>query len=174
MLNRKLAIAIVGDGSHDGVLSGAVGNTVVGVALDLTQRVGVRSGLVVLHGAHLDVAVGIVGAGGDDLGALALDELEGELAVLEVAPGQDLGRGDLVLDRLHAIGVLELGLARDLFNISLKPTRGLNRHGHLERGNVLAVGDATGAALDLADLIGVLARLVVGDLAEVDSCLALV
>ena len=76
--------------------------------------------------------------------------------------------------RLGAIGVLELGLARDLFNVSLKPTRGLNRHGHLERGNVLAVGDATGAALDLADLIGVLARLVAGDLAEVDSCLAIV
>ena len=76
--------------------------------------------------------------------------------------------------RLGAIGVLELGLARDLFNVSLKPTRGLNRHGHLERGNILAVGDATGAALDLADLIGVLARLVAGDLAEVDSCLAIV
>ena len=74
--------------------------------------------------------------------------------------------------RLGAIGVLELGLARDLFNVSLKPTRDLNRHGHLERGNVLAVGDATGVALDLADLIGVLARLVVGDLAEVDGCLA--
>ena len=76
--------------------------------------------------------------------------------------------------RLGAIGVLELGLARDLFNVSLKPTRGLNRHGHLERGNVLAVGDATGAALDLADLIGVLARLVAGDLAKVNGRLALV
>ena len=76
--------------------------------------------------------------------------------------------------RLGAIGVLELGLTRDLFNVSLKPTRDLNRHGHLERGNVLAVGDATGVALDLADLIGVLARLVVGDFAKVNGRLALV
>ena len=75
--------------------------------------------------------------------------------------------------RLGAIGVLELGLARDLFNVSLKPTRGLNRHGHLERGNVLAVGDAAQLACDLADLIGVLARLVEGDLAEVNGSLAL-
>ena len=44
--------------------------------------------------------------------------------------------------RLGAIGVLELALARDLFNVSLKPTRGLNRHGHFERGDVIAVGDA--------------------------------
>ena len=76
--------------------------------------------------------------------------------------------------RLGAIGVLELGLARDLFNVSLKPTRGLNRHGHLERGNVLAVGDATSVALDLADLIGVLARLGISNLAKVNGCLALV
>ena len=76
--------------------------------------------------------------------------------------------------RLGAIGILELGLARDLFNVSLKPTRGLNRHGHLERGNVLAVGDAAQLACDLADLIGVFARLVVGDLTEIDSRFALV
>ena len=75
--------------------------------------------------------------------------------------------------RLGAIGVLELGLARDLFNVSLKPTCGLNSHGHLERGNVIAVGDTAQLALDLADLISVLARLVVGDLAEVDGSLAL-
>ena len=75
--------------------------------------------------------------------------------------------------RLGAIGVRELSLTRDLFNVSLKPTRGINRHGHLERGNVLAVGNATGVALDLADLIGVLTRLVAGDLAEVNGSLAL-
>ena len=75
--------------------------------------------------------------------------------------------------RLGAIGVLELGLARDLFNVSLKLTRGLNRHGHLERGNVIAVGDAAQFTCDLADLIGVLARLVVGDLAETDGRIAL-
>ena len=71
------------------------------------------AGLGVLDGAHFDLAVDIVLAGGDDLGvlALALDELEGELAGLEVAPGQALGRGDFVgdarLDRRHAIGIGE-------------------------------------------------------------------
>ena len=75
--------------------------------------------------------------------------------------------------RLGAIGVRELSLTRGLFNVGLKLALGVNRHSHLERGNVLAVGNATGVALDLADLIGVLARLVVGDLAEVNGSLAL-
>ena len=97
-----------------------------------------------------------------------------EFAVGHRAPCERLGslksqRGF----RLGAIGVLELGLARDLFNVSLKLTRGLNRHGHLERGNVIAVGDAAQFTCDLADLIGVLARLVVGDLAETDGRIAL-
>ena len=70
-----------------------------------------RSGLVVFDGTHRDLAAGVVGAGGDDLGILALDELEGELAFLEAAPVQDLLRGDLVcdagVDRRHAIGIGE-------------------------------------------------------------------
>ena len=175
MLRLERAVALVGNGGLDGVGLAVVSDAVVGVTRDLAQRVGVLAGLVVLHGAHRDLAVGGVGALGDDLGifALALDELEGELAVLEGAAGQGLGRGDLIGDaelvRIRLVGVLELGLARDLFNVSLKPTRGLNRYGHFERGDVIAVGDATQLALDLADLIGVLTRLVVGDLAEVDS-----
>ena len=175
MLRLERAVALVGNGGLDGVGLAVVSDAVVGVARDLAQRVGVLAGLFVLDGAHRDIAVGGVLAGGDDLGvlALALDELEGELAFLERTPGQNLGRGDLVGDaelvRIRLVGVLELGLARDLFNVSLKPTRGLNRYGHFERGDVIAVGDATQLALDLADLIGVLTRLVVGDLAEVDS-----
>ena len=175
MGHLKRTVAIVDDARLDGVVRLIVRDPVAQPRLVgelLAQRVGVGAGLVVSDLVHGNRAVGSISALGND--PVALDELEGELTLLEVAAVQDLGRGDLVLDRLHAIGVLELGLARDLFNVSLKPTRGLNRHGHLERGNVLAVGDATGAALDLADLIGVLAQLVVGDLAEVDSCLALV
>ena len=76
--------------------------------------------------------------------------------------------------RLGAIDVRELSLTRGLFNVGLKLTLGVNRHSHLERGNVLAVGNATGVALDLADLIGVLARLGISNLAKVNGCLALV
>ena len=78
--------------------------------------------------------------------------------------------------RLGAIDVLELGLARDLFNVSLKPTRGINRHGHLERGNVIAVGDAINGltSILLADLVDIRAGLVIGNLAEADSGLALI
>ena len=116
MLGLEGTVAVVGDGGLDGVLGIAVGDALAdGSALDLAQRVGVRSGLGVLHGAHRDLAIGGVSAGGDNLGvlvlALALDELEGELAFLELTPGQDLVRGDLVgdarLDRRHVIGIGE-------------------------------------------------------------------
>ena len=173
MGHLKRAVAVVDDARLDGVVRLIVRDPIAQPRLVgelLAQRVGVGSGLVVSDLVHGNRAVGSVSALGDDL--VTLDELEGELAFLEVAACQGLGRGDLVLDRLHAIGVLELALARDLFNVSLKPTRGLNRHGHFERGNVIAVGDAAGVALDLADLIGVLARLVVGDLVEVNGSLA--
>ena len=179
MRSHKLALAIVGDGRHDGIDGFVVGDA-AGIALNLAQRIDVLTDLGVLDGAERNVAVGIILGGLDKLGVLALNlaQLKAELALRKVAAGQGLGRLDPVgnagLNRIRSIGVLELGLARDLFNVSLKPTRGLNRHGHLERGNVLAVGDATSVALDLADLIGVLARLVVGDLAEVNSCLAIV
>ena len=112
MRGAERTVAVVRDGGLDGELGIAVGDT-AGVALDLAQRVGVRSGLGVLDGAHRDLAIGGVLAGGDDLGvlALALDELEGELAFLEAAPVQDLLRGDLVcdagVDRRHAIGIGE-------------------------------------------------------------------
>ena len=93
-----------------------------------------------------------------------------EFAVGHQAPRERLGslksqRGF----RLGAIGVRELSLTRGLFNVGLKLALGVNRHSHLERGNVIAVGDTAQLALDLADLISVLARLVVGDLAEVDG-----
>ena len=110
MLRLERAVALVGDGGLDGELGIAVGDT-AGVALDLAQRIGVRSGLGVLDGVHRDLAIGGVLAGGNDLGVLALDELEGELALSHVAAGQDLSRGNLVgdtrLDRRHVIGIGE-------------------------------------------------------------------
>ena len=175
MGHLKRAVAVVDDARLDGVVRLIVRDPVAQPRLVgelLAQRVSVGAGLVVSDLVNGNRAVGSVSALGDDL--VTLDELEGELALLEVAPGQDLGRGDLVLDRLHAIGVLELGLARGLFNVGLKLALGVNRHSHLERGNVLAVGNATGVALDLADLIGVLARLGISNLAKVNGCLALV
>ena len=114
MLCLERAVAVVRDDGLDGVLGIAVGNALAGgSALGLAQRVGVRAGLVVFDGTHRDLAAGVVGAGSNNLGvlALALDELKAKLAVLEVAPGQALGRGDFVgdarLDRRHAIGIGE-------------------------------------------------------------------
>ena len=114
MLGLEGAVTVVRDGGLDGVLGIAVGNALAdGSALGLAQRVGVLPGLGVLDGVHRDLAVGGVLTGGNNRGvlALALDELKAKLAVLEVAPGQALGRGDFVgdarLDRRHAIGIGE-------------------------------------------------------------------
>ena len=174
MLCHKLALAVVGDGRLDGVGLAVVSDAIAGVARGFAQRVGVLAGLFVLDGAHRDLAVGGVGAGSDDI--VTLDELEGELAFLEVAPGQDLGRGDLVGDaelvRIRLVGVGERSV--DLCDLSRQRAGSIDGHFHGDLRNVIAVGNAAQLALDLADLIGVLARLVVGDLAEVDSRVALV
>ena len=110
MRSAEGTVTVVGNGGLDGVLGVAVRDALAGgSAVDLAQRVGVLAGLGVLHGAHRDVALGVVSAGGDNL--VALDELEGELAVLEIAAVRDLGRGDLFgdarLDRRHVIGIGE-------------------------------------------------------------------
>ena len=116
MLCHKLALAVVGNSGLDGI-GRVVVRDAAGATLDLAQRVFVLAGLFVLDGAHRDLAVGGVGALGDDL--VALDELEGELAFLERTPGQDLGRGDLVGDAGvlggHGVGVHKLvaGIAVD-------------------------------------------------------------
>ena len=176
MLNRELAIAIIGDGGHDGVGRGAVGDTVVGVDLDLAQRVGVLAGLGVGDLVHRDLAVGRIGALGDDI--VTLDELKGELSGLEVAAGQDLLRGDLVGNA---------GLVRGSVVLVLKARRlgALGRMGHLKR----AVAVVDDARLDgvvrlivrnpvaqprfvgelLAQLVGVSAGLIVSDFVH-DDC----
>ena len=194
MLGLESAVAVIGDGGLDGELGIAVGDT-AGVALGLAQRVGVCSGLGVLHGAHRDLAFGIVGAGGDDLGvlALALDELEGELAVLEVAAVQDLGRGNLVgdafLDGRHAIGIGERK-CRIAVRLAGHPqsTLAVISHGEGNRTRSLGVvghasdltGLGHGVGKGVLALLGLLAQSLVkvverkGDLAKVDLALGII
>ena len=189
MLCHKLALTIVGDGRLDGVGLAVVGDAVAGVARDLAQRVGVLAGLGVLHGAHRYVALGVVLAGGDNLGvlALALDELEGELAFLGVAAGQGLGRLDLVgdtrLDRRHVIGVGERkrriavrvrGYAQLTFAVISHGEGNLARQlGVVGHASHLA-GLGHGVGKGVLALLGLLAQSLVkvverkGDLAKVD------
>ena len=173
MLNRKLAVSVIGNGRHDGIGRGTVGNTVVGIDLNLTQRVGVRTGLGVGDSLHRDCAVSRIGAPGDNL--VALDELEGEFSGLEVAAGQGLGRLDLVGDAGVSggqfVGILELsglGILQDV--LGLERTVAVVRDGGLDGELGIAVGDALagGSALNLAQRVGVLAGLVVGNLAHRD------
>ena len=174
MLDRERAVALVGNGGHDGVGLGVIGDALAGGStLGLAQRVGMLAGLGVLHGAHRDVAVGVVGAGGDD--TVALDELEGELTGRKRAPGQGLGRLDLVgdagLSGGQIVGILELsglGILQDV--LGLERTVAVVRDGGLDGELGIAVGDALagGSALNLAQRVGVLAGLVVGDLAHRD------
>ena len=110
MLGLEDAVAVVRDGGLDGVLGVTVGDALAGGStVDLAQRVGVLVGLVVGNLVHGNRAVSSVGTLGDDL--VALDQLKGELTFLELTPGQDLVRGDLVgnarLDRRHVIGIGE-------------------------------------------------------------------
>ena len=171
MLGLECAVAVIGDGRHDGELGITVFDALAGgSAVGLAQRVGVRSGLVVLHGAHRNRAVGGVLAGGDDL--VALDELEGELAFLEVAPGQDLVRLDLVGDaelvRIRLVAVVELRLVGALQDM-LRHERAvaLVGDGGLDGVGLTIVGDTVAfGALGFAQDIGVLAGGGVGDLAH--------
>ena len=163
MRSAERAVAVVGDGGHDGIGLAVVGDAVAGgSAVDLAQRVGVLAGRGVLHGAHRDVALGVVGAGGDDI--VALDELEVELALLEVAAVQDLGRGDLVGDAgdlgARLVGIGELGLLaflQDMLGLEgAVAVVGDGGHDSVLGG---AVGDAANVTLDLAQRVGVLAGL---------------
>ena len=169
MLCLELALAVVGDGRLDGVGLAVVGDAVAGVARDLAQRVGVLAGLGVLDGTHRDIALGVVGAGGDNI--VALDELEVELAFLEVAAVQGLGRGDLIGDA-EALGgqivsVLELDTLDVLVALQLVRSHqlalavvGNGRHDGVDR---VVVDNTTGIALNLMQCVGVLADLGVLD-----------
>ena len=191
MLYTERAVAVVLDDSLDGVGLAVVGDAVAGVARDLAQRVGVLAGSGVLDGAHRDRAVGGVGAGGDDL--VALDELEGELALSHVAAGQELGRGDLVgdarLNRRHVIGVGERK-CHIAVRLAGHPqiTLAVISHGEGNRTRRL---DVVGHASDLAGLchgvgkgvlalLGLLAQSLVevverkGNLAKVDLALGII
>ena len=175
MLRLERAVAVVRDGGLDAVLGIAVGDT-AGVALDLAQRIGVRSGLGVLDGAHRNLAIGDVLAGGNDLGvlALALDELEGELAGSKLASGQDLIRGDLVGDaelvRIRLVAVVELRLVDSIQDmLRLERAVALVGDGRLNGVGLAVVGDAVvGVARDLAQRVGMLAGSGVLDGAHLD------
>ena len=170
MMDIERAVAIVRNRGHDGVGRAVVGDAIaLGSAVDLAQRVGVLAGLGVGDLVHRDLAVGRIGAPGDDI--VTLDELKEELSGLEVAAGQDLLRGDLVGNArflgLHSVGVLKPNLLNVLGALQLMSSHQLaltviadGRHDSVDR---IVVGDAAGIALDLAQRVGVLADLGVLD-----------
>ena len=180
MRSHQLALAVVGNGRHDGVDRVVVGNT-TGVALNLVQRVGVLADLGVLDELERHLTVDSVHNGLDKLRILALNlaQLKAELAGRKVAPGQDLGNcnliGDARLGGIGGIGVLELGLARGLLHGSLELALCVGLHRHGELCNVLAVGDAMdrGSGILLANLVDIRARLVIGNLAKANVRMAL-
>ena len=177
---HQLALAVIADGRHDGVGRIVIGDA-AGVALDLAQHVGVLADLGVLDGAERHLAVGAVCNSLDRLNFLVrdLEQLKTELAFRQVAPGQGLGRGNLVgnagLNRIRSVDVLELGLTRGHLHVSAQFALliGLHRHGDLR--DVTAVGDAVnrGPGVLFTDLVDVRARFGVFDRTEVDGSLAL-
>ena len=194
VLDVERAVTVVLDDSLNGVGRAIVGNA-GDITLGLAQRVVVRAGLVVGDLVHCNLAVGSVGALGDDLGvlALALDELEGELAFLERTPGQNLGRLDLVgdtrLDRRHAIGIGERkchiavrvrGYAQLTLAVISHGERNLARQlGVVGHASDLA-GLGHGVGKGVLALLGLLAQSIVkvverkGDLAKVDLAVGVV
>ena len=180
MRGHKLALAVVGNGRHDGVDRVVIVNT-TGVACNLMQRVGVLTDLGVLDGLERNVALGVILNGLDKLRvpALNLAQLKAELAGCKVAPGQDLGYGNLTgntgLNRIRSVGVLELGLARGHLHGSTELTLLVGRYRHGNLRNVSAVGDAVdrGPGVLFADFVDIRAGLGVGDLTEADRCVVL-
>ena len=178
---NQLALAVIGDGRHDGVDRVIVVNT-AGVALNLMQLVGALADLGVLDGTERHLAVGGVLNGLDRLNFLVNDfeQLKAELVGRKVTPGQRLGHGNLVgdagLNRIRGVNVLELGLARGHLHASAQLTLLVGRYRHGDLRDVLAVGDAVnrGPGMLFTDLVDVRARFGVFDRAEVDGSLALV
>ena len=178
---NQLALAVIGDGRHDGVGRVIVVNT-AGVALNLMQHVGVLADLGVLDGTEHHLAVGGVLNGLDRFNFLVNDfeQLKAELVGRKVTPGQRLGHGNLVgdagLNRIRGVNVLELGLARGHLHASAQLALLVGRYRHGDLRDVLAVGDAVnrGPGMLFTDLVDVRARFGVFDRAEVDGSLALV
>ena len=184
MRGNQLALAVIGDGRHDGVDRVIVVNT-AGVALNLMQLVGVLADLGVLDGTERHLAVGGVRNGLDKLRVLALNlaQLKTELAFRQVAPGQGLGHGNLVgnagLNRIRSVDVLELGhfgFTPGHLHSGAELTLLVGRHRHGDLRDATAVGNAVnrGPGVLFANLVDVRARLGVFNRAEVDGSLALV
>ena len=170
MRSAERTVTVVGDGGHDGIGLAVVGDAVAGgSAVDLAQRIGVLASSGVLDASHRNLAASVVGADSDDI--VTLDELEGELAGLEVAPVQGLGRGDLVgdaealggqivsvleLDALNALGALQLMRSHKLALAVV----GNGRHDGVDR---VVIVNTTGVACNLMQRVGVLTDLGVLD-----------
>ena len=106
------AVAVVGNGGHDGVGRAVIGDTLVQaerVGASLAQRVRVRAGCLVADRAQCHSAVGVVGAACDN--HVVLEQIKRELTSCKVASGQTLDRLDLIghgrIGGRHAIGVGE-------------------------------------------------------------------
>ena len=165
-LGREPAGAVVGDGDGDHVLGGVIRHALEAV-LGLADHIGVGSGLVVLKGVKVHVALGVVGGGRHDFAIL--HQLERKLAGPEVAAGQGLGDLDVLGHAVaHGIGLVSVdkgGVAIDARlggEEALTVVRDLDGH----RADVGVIGDAHGAARDLADLVDVGSRLAKGHARE--------
>ena len=82
------AVAVVGDGGHDGVGRAVIGDALVQaerVGASLAQRVRVRAGRLVADRVQRNVAVDVVGAASDN--HVVLEQLKRELASCKVASG---------------------------------------------------------------------------------------
>ena len=104
------AVAVVGDGGHDGVGRAVIGDALVQaerVGASLAQRVRVRAGCLVANRAQRHGAVSVVGAVSDN--HVVLEQLKRELACCKVASSQALDCLDLIghgrIGRCHAVGV---------------------------------------------------------------------
>ena len=153
MRRGQRAVAVVGNGGHDGVGRAVIGDAPVQaerVGASLAQRVRVRAGRLVADRAQCHSAVGVVGAACDN--HVVLEQIKRELASCKVASGQTLDRLDLIghgrIGRRHAVGVGEReGSTVVAFALDAQMSGAVVSHGigNLARG-VGIVSHARGAA----------------------------
>ena len=146
------AVAVVGDGGHDGVGRAVIGDALVQaerVGASLAQHVRVRAGCLVADRAQRNVTVDVVGTASDN--HTVLEQLKRELASCKIAAGQTLDRLDLIghgrIGRCHAVGVGKReGSTVVAFALDAQMPGTVVRHGvgNLARG-VGVIGHARGA-----------------------------
>ena len=150
-----------------------------GVALDLTDAVAARTLTRQLDGRELDLAVGAVLRGGDDLAertvGLDLHELELELAGLQLAALEDLAR----LDPERALGRRVLvgerrGRSALVGDHTLERAVAVIRRLDSQAARRGVVCNTAPGTLDLADAVAALASTLQLDLAERDLAVGIV